>query len=59
LIYSRCVEQAKEEGRTLEEIAAERWGVCTQYILSKKVFLENKKTRNSSQSKSLVNEKKN
>ncbi|XP_053399923.1 CWF19-like protein 2 [Mercenaria mercenaria] len=24
--YQRCVEQAKEEGRPLEELAAERWG---------------------------------
>ncbi|WAQ99497.1 C19L2-like protein [Mya arenaria] len=24
--YERCVEQAKEEGRSLEELAAERWG---------------------------------
>ena len=25
--YQRCVEQAKEEGRSLEDIAAERYGV--------------------------------
>ena len=25
--YQRCVEQAREEGRSLEELAAERWGV--------------------------------
>ena len=25
--YERCVQQAKEEGRPLEELAAERWGV--------------------------------
>ncbi|CAH1777035.1 unnamed protein product [Owenia fusiformis] len=24
--YDRCVEQSKEEGRSLEEVAAERWG---------------------------------
>lgn len=25
--YQRCVEQAKEEGRTLEDIATEKYGV--------------------------------
>lgn len=25
--YQRCVEQAREEGRSLEDLAAERWGV--------------------------------
>lgn len=27
--YQRCVQQAEEEGRPLEELAAERWGVGT------------------------------
>lgn len=29
--YERCVQQAKEEGRSLEELAAERWGVNTNF----------------------------
>jgi hypothetical protein len=29
--YQRCVEQAKEEGRPLEELAAERWGVSINF----------------------------
>jgi hypothetical protein len=31
--YQRCVEQAKEEGRPLEELAAERWGVCLLFLV--------------------------
>ena len=30
--YQRCEEKAKEEGRSLEDVAAERWGVGEQFI---------------------------
>ena len=31
--YQRVVEQAKEEGRRLEDLAAERWGVRNRLVL--------------------------
>lgn len=31
--YQRCVEQAKEQGKTLEEVAADRYGVSVKLIL--------------------------
>lgn len=35
--YERCVQQAKEEGRSLEELAAERWGVCAEFSFEENV----------------------
>lgn len=35
--YQRCVEQAREEGRSVEELAAERWGVSYFNTLSEDI----------------------